>query len=40
MQANDADTVAAKDKIGVKITTTSNWLPTSADIVVGVIMEY
>lgn len=39
-QANDVDTITAGDEIGVKITTTSSYTPTSADIVVSVFVEY
>ena len=38
-QAKDTDTFAAGDRIGVKITTDSSWAPTTADIVVAVIIE-
>jgi len=34
------DTIAAGDRLGVKITTSADWLPTTADIVVTVVIEY
>jgi len=39
-QAIDADTVAAGARVGVKVTTTSTFTPTTADVVVTVLMEY
>jgi len=39
-QANDADTFTANQAIGVKVTTDAEWLPTTADVVVVVYVEY
>ena len=39
-QANDADAFTAGQRIGVKVTTTSAWLPTTADVIVTVFVEY
>jgi len=38
-QAKDTDTFAAGDRLGVKITTDASWTPTTADIVVAVLVE-
>ena len=38
-QAKDTDTFTAGQRIGVKITTDGDWAPTTADIVVTVIVE-
>ena len=40
MQANDADTFTAGQLLGVKVTTTSPWVPTTADAIVVVWVEY
>jgi len=40
MQANNADTVTAGQRVGVKVTTDSTWAPTTGDVVVTVFMEY
>jgi len=39
-QANNTDAFTAGQRIGVKVTTTSNWLPTTADVIVTVFVEY
>jgi hypothetical protein len=38
-QAKDTDTFSAGDRLGVKITTSADWAPTSADIVVTIFVE-
>ncbi len=38
-QAKDTDAFNAGDRLGVKITTSADWAPTTADIVVTVIVE-
>jgi hypothetical protein len=38
-QAKDTDTFSAGDRLGVEITTDGSWAPTTADIVVAVIVE-
>lgn len=38
-QAKDSDTFTAGQRIGVKITTTGDWTPITADITVGVLIE-
>lgn len=38
-QAKDTDDFNAGDRLGVKITTSADWAPTTADIVVTVIVE-
>lgn len=38
-QAKDTDTFAAGDRLGVDITTDGSWAPTTADIVVVVVVE-
>ena len=38
-QAKDADAFTAGQLIGVKITTSADWAPTTADIIVMVIVE-
>jgi len=39
-QAKDAETFSAGDRLGVKITTDATWAPTTADIVVTVVIEF
>jgi hypothetical protein len=39
-QAKDTDTFAAGNRLGVKFTTDGTWAPTTADIVVTVVIEY
>jgi len=39
VQAKDTDTFSAGDRIGVMITTNGSWTPTTADILVTVIVE-
>lgn len=39
-QAKDLDTFTAGQLIGCKITTTGTWTPITADIIVGVTIEY
>lgn len=38
-QAKDADAFVAGSRLGVKITTPADWAPTTADIVVAVVVE-
>jgi hypothetical protein len=40
LQAIDADAFTAGQRIGVKVTTSANWLPTTADVMVSVLVEY
>ena len=40
VQAVDADVITAGQTIGVKVTTTGTWAPTSADVSVSIILEY
>ena len=40
MQANDADAFTAGQLLGVKVTTTAPWVPTTADAIVVVWVEY
>jgi hypothetical protein len=39
-QAKDADPFNAGDRIGVKITTDGTWAPTTADVLVAVVVEF
>jgi len=39
VQAKDADAFAAGDEIGVTITTSADWAPTTADVTVEVLVE-
>lgn len=39
-QAKDTDAFAAGARLGVKITTSADWAPTTADIVVTVVIEH
>ena len=39
-QDPELDLITAGDRLGVKITTSADWLPTTADIVVTVVIEY
>ena len=39
-QGADADRFSAGDRLGVKITTDGSWAPTTADVVVVVVVEF
>lgn len=39
-QGPDADRFSAGDRLGVKITTDGSWAPTTADVVVVVVVEF
>ena len=38
-QAKDTDTFTDNQRIGVEITTSADWAPTTADVLVGVLVE-